>query len=205
MRRHSLASQIFTQLNAYIALVALLLISDLYLATRLAVAWHDSHSDQSVQYNADLATYAQLQSQAAHLHALPAELRESRSTADAFIATRIAASDSAMLSELGALTARDHVRLSRATYAPAPAIPGIVEFRVEANVTGEYAQIMHFINDMERDKNHVFIILRSITLTGQQGGQVNLRVRLATYVRADAASAAILQAPNRGGAAEEVQ
>ncbi len=205
MPRRTLISQTFTQLNAYIAVVAVLLIFDLVLATRLGVAWHRSHSDQSAQYNQDLLTYAQLQSQAARLQALPAQLSESRQQADAFLNTRIASSDSALLAELGALTSRDHVRLSHASYTPAPAIPGIVEQRVEANVAGEYGPIMHFINDLERDRNQSFFIIRSITLSGQQGGSVNLRVRLVTYMRADAASAAILQQGHNGSAAEEVQ
>jgi len=114
MSRRSVLSQVLTQLNAYIAVVALLMIFVLVLATRLLVAWHDARSDQSTQYNADLATYAQLQTQAGQLRALPAQLSSSRTQADAFVAARVPASFSAVLTELGALTNRDHVRLSRA-------------------------------------------------------------------------------------------
>ncbi len=45
---------------------------------------------------------------------------------------------------------------------------------------------MHFINDIERDKNHVFFIIDGLTFTGQQGGMVNLRLRLSTYLQAGA-------------------
>ena len=45
---------------------------------------------------------------------------------------------------------------------------------------------MHFINDLERDKDHVFFIIDGVTLSGQQGGLVNLRLRLRTYVLAGA-------------------
>ena len=203
-RPRSLLSQALTLLNAHIAVVALLLIFDLVLATRLLVAWHDSRSDHSAQYNADLATYAQLQSQAAHLQALPARLASSRRQADAFVSARVPLTDSEVISELGALSTRDHVRLSRASYTPAPAIPGMVELRIEASVSGEYTPIMHFINDMERDKDHAFFIIRSITLTGEQGGLVSLRLRLTTYMRVDAANAALLEPANReSGAAGE--
>jgi hypothetical protein len=41
---------------------------------------------------------------------------------------------------------------------------------------------VQFINAMERDK--MFFLIYSINLTGQQTGQVNLRVRLSTYLRA---------------------
>ncbi len=198
--RRSFLSQALTQLNAHIAVVAVLLIFDLVLATRLIVAWHDSRSDQSAQYNADLAAYAQLEAQGAHLQAVPAQLASSRRQAEAFVTARIPLTDSAVIAELGALSTRDRVRLTRVSYPDAPAIPGIVEMRNEANVSGEYTQIMHFINDMERDKDHAFFIIRSVTLTGQQGGLVNLRIRFTTYRRDDAASAAALQSAGPGGA-----
>ncbi|RRA48975.1 hypothetical protein [Acidipila sp. EB88] len=201
MARRTLVSQAITQLNVHLAIVGALLLFDLVLATRLIVAWERSHSDQSAQYSADMATYGHLQAQAEHIQALPAQLSTSRRAADAFVANRIPVSDSEMLAELGTLTSRNHVRLSRASYTPAPAIPGLLELRVEANVSGEYGQIMHFINDVERDKNHSFFIIRSITLTGQQGGLVNLRVRLTTYMRQDAATAAVLQSASRAGEA----
>ena len=46
--------------------------------------------------------------------------------------------------------------------------------------------MMHFINDLERDKDHVFFIIDGVTLTGQQGGLVNLRLKLSTYIQAGA-------------------
>ena len=188
-RRRTLVSQAITQLNLHLAVAGTLLVLVLVLLTRTVVAWHDSRSDQSAQYDADLATYAQLKAQTGRLRTLPAELRSARTAAQGFVADRVPASDSTVLAELGALTARDHVRLSRAAYTYAPAIPGLVELRLEANVTGEYVPVMHFINDVERDKNHAFFIIRTITLTGQQGGSVNLRVRMTTYMLGDAAGA----------------
>ncbi len=198
MRARRLPSQWLTLLNAYLLVVGLLLLFDLVLATRLMVAWHDGRSDQTAQYNADLQTYAQLRAQAGRLQALPAQLQSSRTAADTFFAARIPASESAVLTELGALTVHDHVRLSRASYPIASAIPGLIELRIDANVAGEYTPVMHFINDLERDRNHAFFIIRSVTLTGQQGGVVNLRLRMTTYLRADAASAAALAAGSHG-------
>ena len=45
---------------------------------------------------------------------------------------------------------------------------------------------MHFINGLERDKT--FFLISAVTLTGQQGGLVNLRLRLITYLHAEDAS-----------------
>jgi hypothetical protein len=53
---------------------------------------------------------------------------------------------------------------------------------MDASLSGEYAPLMHFINGMERSKTFFFI--SGLTLTGQQGGLVNLRLRLITYMPA---------------------
>lgn len=198
MRARSFPSQWLTLLNAHLLAVGLLLLFDLVLATKLIVAWHDGRSDETAQYDTDLQTYAQLRAQAGRLQALPALLQRSRTATETFFDARLPASESAVLTELGTLTARDHVRLSRASYPIASAIPGLIELRIDANVAGEYTPVMHFINDLERDRNHSFFIIRSVTLTGQQGGVVNLRLRMTTYLRADAASAAALAAGSHG-------
>lgn len=200
LRRRAILAQAASKLNLYIALVAVLLISVLVLGTRLVVAWHESHSDQTEQYESDMATYAVLQAQTQNLRALPAQLARSRGQAERFVNTRIPTSDSEILEQLGALKDKDKVRLSRAGYTFLPAIPGLLEMQIDANVSGGYTPVMHFINDLERDKDHAFFTLRSITLTGEQTGQVNLRVRMTTYMQADAATSAMLQATNRNGA-----
>jgi len=48
-------------------------------------------------------------------------------------------------------------------------------------VSGDYRPIVEFINAVERDK--LFFVINGINLTGQQTGQVNLRIRLTTYLR----------------------
>jgi IS5 family transposase len=192
-----------TPLNLMFAGVLVLLAIDLGLAIKLAIAWHDASSDQSAEYAQDMLTYTQLQAKMTHLRGLPTRIDSSRGEAEKFFAARIPANDSTVISELGDLASHNHVRLSRAGYTLVPAVQGLVEQRVDASLTGEYVPIMHFINDVERDKNHAFFIIRSVTLTGQQAGTVNLRIRLTTYMRADAASTAILA--NAGHAGTEVQ
>jgi hypothetical protein len=77
------------------------------------------------------------------------------------------------------------VHWTRAQYAYSPALSGsdaLTEVRVDASVSGDYRPIVQFINAMERDR--MFFLIYSINLTGQQTGQVNLRLRLSTYLRA---------------------
>ena len=58
---------------------------------------------------------------------------------------------------------------------------------MDASLSGEYPGLMRFINGLERDKN--FFLISGLTLTGQQGGVVNLRMRVITYLRAADAAA----------------
>ncbi len=128
-------------------------------------------------------TYVQLQSQMAHLQGLPQKVDQAHTDADKFYEKRIAANYSTMAGELGALTRKDNVRLTRAQYTPTPAINGLTEVRIDASLSGEYSALIHFINDVERDKDHVFFTVNALTLSGQQGGLVNLRLRMTTYLQ----------------------
>ena len=53
---------------------------------------------------------------------------------------------------------------------------------------------MHFINSVERDQN--FFIIRTMALTGQQGGVVSLRLKVSTWLRpADAEASGLPPTP----------
>lgn len=177
------ARKLFTLLNLHIAGVVVLLGLNLFLVTRLFIAWHAASSDQSAEYDTQHMRYVQLESQMSHLEGLPQKVDQARIDADKFYEKRISENYSTMAGELGALTSKDNVRLTRAQYTPTPAINGLTEVRVDASLSGEYSALMHFINDIERDKNHVFFTINTLTLSGQQGGLVNLRLRMTTYLR----------------------
>ncbi len=89
------------------------------------------------------------------------------------------------------------VRLSRVQYAQEK--PGIelTEISMDAGISGDYPAIMRFINSLERDRT--FFIIRGMSLTGQQGGLVNLRLRVSTWLRpADAEASGLPMAPSAG-------
>jgi len=121
-----------------------------------------------------------------HLQGLPQKVDKARDDEDRFFKDRIAPNYSTIAEELGNAAVRNQVRLARAQYTPEAAIDGITEVRIDAGLSGDYVPMMHFINDLERDKNHVFFIIDGVTFTGQQGGLVNLRLRLSTYLSSDA-------------------
>jgi type IV pilus assembly protein PilO len=181
-----LPTGIFNQLNLHIAGVALLAILNIVLVVRLGLAWRDLGSSRQGQLQQEQLQLAQLQAQTARLNGLPEKVDLSRKDADKFYKDRIPANYSSILADLGALAAKNSIRLTRAGYTQTPAIEGLAELRVDANLSGEYSGIVRFINGLERDK--MFYVISAVTLTGQQGGMVNLRLRLTTYLHAADAS-----------------
>ena len=179
------ARALLTELNLHYAGVALLLVLVLYLALHLLFVWQTLGS-----LNEDALDRQRVQLQAAELAAKPlrgldAKLVDSTAAADTFYQQRLPYATSEVAAELGALARREGVHWTRAQYAYSPALSGsdaLTEVRVDASVSGDYRPIVQFINAMERDR--MFFLIYSINLTGQQTGQVNLRLRLSTYLRA---------------------
>jgi len=176
----------FTVLNLHIAGAAVLTVLVLFLGIKAVLAVHAAGAVESNTYQQQQITYTQLKSQMSHLEGLPEKVEEARKDADDFYEKRIAPNYSTIAEELGTAYVKNQVRLTRAQYTATPSIDGLTELRIDANLSGDYTALMHFINDLERDKNHVFFIIDGLTFTGQQGGLVNLRLRLTTYLRANA-------------------
>jgi type IV pilus assembly protein PilO len=173
-------------LNLHLAIVGLLAALVVVLAVRVVLAFHAAAAVDSASYQQEQIRSVELRAQMAHLQGLPQKVNESRDDTTHFYETRIAPNYSTIAQELGGAAVKCQVRLSNTQYTPSPALDGLAEVRVDATLSGDYTPMMHFINDLERDKNHVFFIIDGLTFTGQQGGMVNLRLRLSTYLRAGA-------------------
>jgi type IV pilus assembly protein PilO len=172
----------FNQLNLHIAGVALLAILNVVLLVQLGLALRDLGSSREDQLQQAQLQLTQLRVQTARLNGLPEKVDQSRKDAGKFYDQRIPANYSSILAELGTLAQKNNIRLTRAGYTQTPALEGLAELRIDANLAGEYSGVMHFINGLERDKT--FFVISAVTLTGQQGGLVNLRLRLNTYLHA---------------------
>jgi type IV pilus assembly protein PilO len=173
----------FTFLNLHIAAAVVLGGLVLFLGVKVVLAFHAAGEVNSEAYQREKIRAVQLQSQMGHLEGLPQKVDEARDDGEKFLQQRIAPNYSTIVEELGAAFVKNQVRLTRAQYTPKPATDSLTELRIDANLSGDYTALMHFINDLERDKNHVFFIIDGLTFTGQQGGLVNLRLRLTTYLR----------------------
>lgn len=171
--------------NMHYAGAGLLLLVNLYLLLQLGLAWHttsDSGAEALAKGQIALKT-ADLQ--ARPLQGLDSKLASANAEADAFYTRRLPASYSQVLSEIGAVTKREGVKLGRVGYGQAPVLEGtsaeLTEIRMDSSLTGDYRSLVHFINAMERDRTFFFIT--GLALTGQQAGSVGLRLRLNTFLR----------------------
>jgi type IV pilus assembly protein PilO len=182
-----LPGNLLTILNLHIIGLVVLAALNLFLAARLALAWHGAHAEQPEVVQEQQLAYKAMEMQTVPLRGLTGKVEQARTDAGTFYAQRIPATYSAIASELGELAVKNGVRLTRVQYTQTPALEGLAEIRMDAALSGEYPGLMRFINGLERDKS--FFLIGGLTLTGQQGGVVNLRMRVITYLRATDAAA----------------
>jgi hypothetical protein len=176
---------LFTPFNLHLAGVIAILILDIALGIRLAFAWHTAQGKPEEQMNAQRAELKTLNLENAPLRGLDTKIVKARKAIESFYGKRIPPNESTFVGELGSLAVDNHVRLSRVQYTQVPAITSLVEIRMDASLSGDYPSIMQFINGIERDKT--FFVINVLTLNGQQGGLVNLRMRLSTFLPPSAA------------------
>lgn len=174
-----------TPLNLHYAGLAVVLLVNVYLLIQMGILWRqvkDQDADAMASQQVALKT---AEIQARPLEGLDVKLARASGEADRFYADRLPVSYSEVLSELGVLTKRQGVRLTHVNYAQAAVaaqgVSQLTEVRMDASLTGDYRSLVLFLNGLERD--HVFFVSNGVTLTGQQTGTVNLRIRLTTYLR----------------------
>lgn len=101
---------------------------------------------------------------------------------DRFYDHRLPARDSAISENLGKLANDSGVQLAQVKYAfgDSQAV-GLQPVEVEANLGGDYLQLVRFVNSLERDD--LFFIVDSVDLGGEQGDTVKLHMKLHTYLK----------------------
>ncbi|MGD0798129.1 MAG: hypothetical protein ABR910_10435 [Acidobacteriaceae bacterium] len=183
------ARALLSPLNLHWAGVGLLALVNFYFLAQMGLLWQSASS-----HNADAMAQQRVALRSAEIAAQPlrgldAKLAEATMEADRFYERRLPAADSELAAELGRLTNEQKVRLIRVAYPSAAVLAGsageLTEVRMDASLSGDYRPLVQFINSLERDK--MFFVINAVTLTGQQTGAVNLRLRLTTYLRAGGA------------------
>jgi type IV pilus assembly protein PilO len=168
-------------LTWHVAGFFLLLALAVALAVRLGLDWAavDSHSNE-VLASKQIQLKA-LEIQTAPLRGLDQRVEKTREQLDEFYQRRIPPNYSSIDARIIELYVASGVRLTRVQYTQGAPGPGLTEISMDASISGNYPAIMRFINSLERDQ--MFFIIRAMAFTGQQGGQVNLRLRVSTWLR----------------------
>ena len=172
-------------LNLHWAGVVVLGALNLYLLIHMAVAWQTAKNQDADALARQQVALKTAQIQEKPLEGLDTKLASSSADADRFYRDRLPVSYSEVASELGVLAKRESIRLTRVKYAQSTvegdAAGQLTQVTMDASLTGDYRKLVLFMNGLERDR--VFFLISSVSLTGQQTGTVNLRVRLTTYLR----------------------
>jgi Tfp pilus assembly protein PilO len=102
-----------------------------------------------------------------------------------FYKDRFAASDSDLVKELGKLATENGVRMQQAKYKEEDTeSSGVVPIEVEGSFSGDYLQLVRFINTLERSK--LFFTVDSVDLAGESAGPVRLEITMHSYLRSGA-------------------
>jgi len=178
-----------------------LLLLAIGLSVRLAMDWTamDSHSGdilagKQIQLKA-------LEIQTAPLRGLDTRVQKTRGQMLAFYQKRIPPDYSLISSTIGNLAVASGVRLSRVQYSQGAPGADLTEISMDAGISGQYPAIMHFVNSIERDKT--FFIIRAMSFTSQQGGLVNLRLRVSTWLRPENVPSGLPSTPASAPSADQ--
>jgi Tfp pilus assembly protein PilO len=180
---------------------AILLVAVIGLSIRFGLDWAATSGSSADALAAKQIQLKALDLQTAPLRGLDKRVADSRAQMLAFYAKRIPPNYSSIDRRIGELGVKSGVRLSRVAYTQGKPGPDLTEISMDAGITGDYSQIMHFTNDLERDQ--IFFVVRGLTLTGQQGGLVNLRLLVSTWLRPEDVPSGLPSTPQAGQAQAE--
>jgi len=198
------ARALLTAMNLHFAGVAALTVLALYLAAHLFFVWQAVKANNEDAMDSQRNKLKAAQIAAVPLRGLDVKLADSTKAADKFYADRLPYADSQLLTELGVLTKKTGVHLTRVQYPQTPVLSGedaLTEVHMDASISGDYRPVVQFINAVERDK--MFFVINGINLTGAQTGQVNLRIRLSTYLRQPVGNEMMVDLPGADKSADK--
>jgi Tfp pilus assembly protein PilO len=99
-----------------------------------------------------------------------------------FYRDRFPSEDSAISADLGKLASENGVRLSAVKYEQKDSgLDGLERMEIDADVSGDYVQLVRFINALER--NRLFVLVDDLELGNEQQGNVKLQIKAETYLR----------------------
>jgi len=177
---------LLTRLNIYYAGIAVLALVNLYLLIHIGFAWQVAHNHDATALEQQTVAMKTAEIARKPLQGLDAKLAQATTEANEFYERRLPFADSEVVGELGVQAKKAGVKLNQGAYSSSPVMTGsagaLTELRIDYSLSGDYRPLMLFINSLERDK--MFFLIRGVSLTGEQGGTVGLRLKMLTYLRA---------------------
>src|SRR5215469_15991329 len=168
-----------TRMTLWIVVAALLLVDAVAvvaLVTPLAGA-ASSRLEQLAQLRTDLQQHRQ-----APWRGLDQKVPEARQQIKDFYQERFPGGYSVISGDLNRIAGECGVKISSEKYEQKDAaIDGLQRIEIDADVAGDYLQLVKFINSVERNK--LFFVINDLGLGGEQSGTVKLQMRLETYLR----------------------
>ena len=126
------------------------------------------------------------QQQVNHVGNIDQKIASAGQQISAFYQNRLPSRDSSISDNLGKLATESGVRLEAVRYLSKDEVPaGLRPVEIDASLSGQYPQLAHFLNSVERNQP-VFFIVDSVDLGGEQNTVVRLQVKLRTFLRAGA-------------------
>lgn len=167
-----------------------LLIVAIFMAVRMGLDWTAiNRNSAQVLANKQVELTAE-EFETTPLRGLDKKVDATRVAMRAFYSKRIPPNYSTIAGRFAELAVTSGVRLSRVQYTQGAPGSELTQISMDAGISGSYPQIMRFINSLEREQT--FFAIRAMTLTGQSGGLVNLRLQVSTWLRpADAAASGL--------------
>jgi Tfp pilus assembly protein PilO len=197
--RERLTSPLTWHYAAFVVLLAAVIV----LSIRFGLDWSATSGSSSDALAAKQVQLKARDLETAPLRGLDKRVEDSRAQMSAFYSKRIPPNYSSIATRIGELALKGPVRLTRVQYSQGPPGSYLTEITMDAGITGEYQQIMRFVNSLERDQT--FFVIRGMALTGQQGGLVNLRLRVSTWLRPADVPSGLAPTQPAGAAADTPQ
>ena len=189
-RRSAFSESLRSPMTWYWTGVVVLSLVAIGLIGRIAYVWTFTDTGATQTLEGKQAQLEALKQDTLPLRGLDKRVALTRDRIGKFYADRIPANYSLVATRIVELETHSGARLSRISYTQGPPGIDLTEISMDASISGDYPQIMRFVNGLERDQ--LFFVIRAMSLNGQQGGQANLRLRVSTWLRsADAAASGL--------------
>jgi len=201
-------STFFKPLPLHIAGVLVLAALNIYLAVHMAFAYTIAHNNNDDALAQQTSAMKAAEIAARPLRGLDQKLAVAENEQAKFYQDRLPTAYSTVAGQLGDLAKKNNVRLTRVQYTQSPGLGGppetaLTQVTMDATLSGDYRPLMLFLNGLERNKS--FFLITGVTLSGQQSGTVNLRMKILTYLRAPGPGEAQDNSPASGDSAADTE